>query len=186
MPEHKQEFAKAQHGTTIFGKAADGLLYPFTVDSATGAVLVSGSPITADYDTGAGTQNMPLFGIALPASGGGVAGGTATAPLRVDPTGTTTQPVSLASGGAVTETTGTITAGGTRQQALAANASRKLLIVYNDDATEVLRYRFGGNASAASAGIAPGGSLLLDVAVPTGTLDLIAATTGHKFAIAEG
>ena len=50
--------------------------------------------ITADYDTGAGTQTMKYVGIALPASGGAVAGGTSTNPLRTDPTGTTTQPVS--------------------------------------------------------------------------------------------
>lgn len=54
--------------------------------------------ITTDYDTGAGTQNLALHGFALPASGGAVAGGTSTNPLRVDPTGTTTQPVSLSSG----------------------------------------------------------------------------------------
>jgi hypothetical protein len=50
-----------------------------------------------DFDTGAGTQNQSLVGIALPASGGPVAGGTSTNPLRTDPTGTTTQPVSAAS-----------------------------------------------------------------------------------------
>jgi hypothetical protein len=48
---------------------------------------------TADYDTGAGTVTQVMFGVALPASGGPVAGGTATNPLRTDPTGTTAQPV---------------------------------------------------------------------------------------------
>jgi len=52
---------------------------------------------TADYDTGAGTDTVPMFGVALPASGGAVAGGTSTNPVRTDPTGTTTQPVSAAS-----------------------------------------------------------------------------------------
>lgn len=46
-----------------------------------------------DYDTGAGTQSLSVIGLALPASGGAVAGGTATNPLRIDPTGTTAQPV---------------------------------------------------------------------------------------------
>ena len=50
--------------------------------------------ITSDYDTGAGTQTMQMLGVALPASGGAVAGGTSTNPIRTDPTGTTTQPVS--------------------------------------------------------------------------------------------
>lgn len=56
-----------------------------------------------DYDTGGGTQNLSVIGIALPASGGAVAGGTATNPIRTDPTGTTTQPVS----GTVTSNQGT-------------------------------------------------------------------------------
>jgi len=49
----------------------------------------------ADFDSGTGTQLLPLTGIALPASGGAVAGGTSAAPIRIDPTGTTTQPVSV-------------------------------------------------------------------------------------------
>jgi hypothetical protein len=56
-----------------------------------------------DYDTGGGTRNVSLVGLALPASGGPVAGGTSTNPLRTDPTGTTTQPVS----GTVTANAGT-------------------------------------------------------------------------------
>ncbi len=58
------------------------------------SVTIPQSNNTLDYDTGAGTQTMTLWGLALPASGGAVAGGTATNPVRVDPTGTTTQPVS--------------------------------------------------------------------------------------------
>jgi hypothetical protein len=49
---------------------------------------------TSDFDSGAGTDTVAMFGVALPASGGAVAGGTSTNPLRVDPTGSTTQPVS--------------------------------------------------------------------------------------------
>lgn len=49
---------------------------------------------TSDYDSGAGTDTVTMFGIALPASGGAVQGGTNTNPVRIDPTGTTTQPVS--------------------------------------------------------------------------------------------
>lgn len=39
---------------------------------------------TADYDTGAGTATTVMLGIALPASGGPVAGGTTTNPISVD------------------------------------------------------------------------------------------------------
>lgn len=58
--------------------------------------LAAGNLVHIDYDTGGGTQNIPMVGMALPASGGSVAGGTSTNPIRVDPTGTTTQPVSIA------------------------------------------------------------------------------------------
>ncbi len=51
-------------------------------------------PETYDYDTGAGTDNVPVVGILLPTNGGAVPGGTASAPLRTDPTGSTIQPVS--------------------------------------------------------------------------------------------
>lgn len=50
--------------------------------------------VTDDYDTGAGTDTVQSIGLALPASGGHVVGGTSSNPLRTDPTGTTTQPVS--------------------------------------------------------------------------------------------
>jgi hypothetical protein len=50
---------------------------------------------TADYDTGGGTATTQMVGIALPANGGPVAGGTASNPLKVDGSGVT-QPVSHA------------------------------------------------------------------------------------------
>jgi uncharacterized membrane protein len=63
------------------------------------------SEVQIDYDTGAGTQSLSVQGIALPASGGAVAGGTSTNPIRIDPTGTTTQPVSDAGGSLTIDTT---------------------------------------------------------------------------------
>lgn len=66
---------------------------------------------TADYDTGAGIDTVTLFGIALPASGGAAAGGTASAPVRTDPTGTTTQPVNDAGGSLTVD--GTVSISGT-------------------------------------------------------------------------
>ena len=47
-----------------------------------------------DLDTGAGTQNIVGFSWRKAASGGSAEFGTATDPVRTDPTGTTTQPVS--------------------------------------------------------------------------------------------
>lgn len=68
-----------------------------TVTAALSTSVVAGaSAITADYDTSAGVQNMLMLGLALPASGGAVAGGTSTAPVRIDPVGTTTQPTNTA------------------------------------------------------------------------------------------
>jgi hypothetical protein len=63
---------------------------------ADGVKLVQ-SNVQSDYDTGAGTQSATMFGIALPASGGAVPGGTSSNPVRTDPTGTTPQPVSASS-----------------------------------------------------------------------------------------
>lgn len=48
-----------------------------------------------DFDTGAGSDPRSAFGIMIPKAGGGVLAGTSTEPLRTDPTGTTTQPVSV-------------------------------------------------------------------------------------------
>lgn len=53
--------------------------------------------LSLDYDTGVGTQAMRLVGIAIPASGGAVAGGTTTNPIVVSqasqplPTGASTE-----------------------------------------------------------------------------------------------
>lgn len=59
---------------------------------------------TSDYDTGAGTDTVTMMGLALPGAGGAVQGGTATNPVRTDPTGTTTQPIS----GSLTNISGTV------------------------------------------------------------------------------
>lgn len=53
------------------------------------AELVKLALQTADYDTGAGTDTAVMMGIALPASGGAVAGGTATNPIQVGDAGGT-------------------------------------------------------------------------------------------------
>lgn len=56
-----------------------------------------------DADSGAGTQYILGVGLRKTASGGSVEAGTSSDPLRVDPTGTTTQPIS----GTVTANQGT-------------------------------------------------------------------------------
>lgn len=66
---------------------------PVVIASDQSRVPVS-TEVQADYDTGIGTQDLSLIGLGLPSAGGAVAGGTSTNPIRVDPTGTTTQPIS--------------------------------------------------------------------------------------------
>jgi len=73
-----------------------------TVD---GTVTATTSLTTKDYDTGAGTDTAAVVGILLPKSGGSVAGGTSTDPIRIDPTGTTAQPI--------TDNAGSLTVDGT-------------------------------------------------------------------------
>lgn len=97
--------------TTNTGIAPVDVTKGLAVDlTATGqnstALKTDGSAVTQpvkteqqlDYDSGGGTANLSLVGLALPASGGPVAGGTSTNPFRVDPTGTTPQPVNPISG----------------------------------------------------------------------------------------
>lgn len=61
------------------------------------------NPRLYDLDTGAGTNYVLGASIRLSANGGSVEGGTASNPLRIDPTGSTTQPVN----GTVTSNIGT-------------------------------------------------------------------------------
>lgn len=62
------------------------------------------APRVFDVDTGAGTQYALGVSLRKAASGGSVEAGTSTDPLRIDPTGTTSQPVvgAAAQGAAVT------------------------------------------------------------------------------------
>lgn len=91
------------------------------VTSLPAGTFSNGNLVQLDYDTGAGTQNMPMVGLALPGSGGAVAGGTSANPIRIDPTGTTTQPIS----GTVTANagTGTFTVGGAEANGATATAN---------------------------------------------------------------
>lgn len=60
-------------------------------------IIVPVKVVDLDTDIG-GTDNANGVAVLLPASGGAVVGGTSTNPLRTDPTGTTTQPVSVVGG----------------------------------------------------------------------------------------
>lgn len=98
---------------------------------------------TLDYDTGAGTATTPIMGVALPASGGPVAGGTTTNPIQVADAG------------------GSLTVDGT----VTANAGTNLN-------TSALALETGGNL-ATLAGAVDGTEVQVDVltlpAIPAGT-----------------
>lgn len=87
---------------------------------------------------------------------------------------------------------GTITTGGTSQEAMPANTSRRLLLVQNHiTETEPLSVNFGSGAASTSAAgsytLDPGGSLFLaGVDCPTDAVNVTAATTGHKFTAKQG
>lgn len=65
---------------------------------------------TIDYATGGGVEETVVYGIALPGNTGPVAGGTSTNPIRVDPTGSTPQPVTGTFWQATQPISGTVTA----------------------------------------------------------------------------
>jgi hypothetical protein len=80
-----------------------------------------------DLDSGAGSQYVLGVGLRLSASGGSVEAGTGTNPIRTDPTGTTTQPVSGTFWQATQPVSGTVIVNaGTGTFNIQANASVNL------------------------------------------------------------
>lgn len=113
---------------------------------------------------------------AIALSAATLSGGTAsTSPLTV----TTT-----ASASALTDGSGTITAGGTAQTIFALNAARKYLAIQNQS-SDVLWVNFGVTAVASEPSIqlpANGGSITYESNfVPSGSVSVIGATTGDAF-----
>lgn len=90
-------------------------------------------------------------------------------------------------GGTLTDGSGTITTGGTSQQALASNTSRVYLLVQNVGDVD-LWVDFGTAAVQTQPSILlrSGGALTFEgVFVPTGTVNVIGATTGEPFVAKE-
>jgi len=86
---------------------ASGATVPVSVAATVNVRQSDGTnPVTKtfDLDTGAGTEYNLGVGLRKAASGGSVEAGTSSDPLRIDPTGTTSQPVS----GTITANLGTI------------------------------------------------------------------------------
>jgi hypothetical protein len=92
---------------------------------------------------------------------------------------------------AFTDRSGTITTGGTFQQAAASNTARTFLQIHNPEPTggTDLWFSVTGTASAAAGSggtrLAPGGTATYDVQVPSGAVSVLSATTGKAFTVKE-
>lgn len=118
----------------------------------------------------------------------------------LDTTSGVTNPTTIIpSTGSVTERSGSVTLGGTSQQMMAANTSRKYLLIQNPSTTagqniataETLFVRFGSTAATVNTGtsfeIVSGASLVMEGSfVSTQAVQVIAATTAHKWLAVEG
>lgn len=91
--------------------------------------------------------------------------------------------------GTLTDRSGTITSGGASQQVMAANASRKYLLVQNNSVA-ALWVNFTGAAVTTQPAIqlaANGGSIVMEGSfVSTEAVTIIGATTGQVFTAKEG
>lgn len=88
-----------------------------------------------------------------------------------------------------TDKGGTITTGGTAQNAIASNASRKMWCIQNDpSATEILSVRLNGTASATAGTILQAGQQACSAPgyIDTAAVSVFGATTGHRFFGFEG
>ena len=99
---------------------------------------------------------------------------------------------SVSRSGTTTDRSGAITTGGTSQQLMADNASRRYILIMNPSTeSESLFINFTANASTSAGSsleIIPGGRYERDASsyVTTEAVNVVAATTGHKFVAKEG
>ncbi len=94
-------------------------------------------------------------------------------------------------GGNLLDHSGSVTTGGTDQQVASGNISRQYLMVQNIDPAEDLWVNIGTAAGVNAAGsiqLKPAGAVIWESGmgvVPTGTVHVVASTTGHKFTCKE-
>lgn len=88
---------------------------------------------------------------------------------------------------ALTDRSGAITAAGTAQQACAANASRKILLVANPDGANTFWFRTeaAATAGAGSVQVGPGGAFVFDKVVPSGAVSVLGPVSGQPFTVKE-
>lgn len=142
-----------------------------------------------DADTGAGTQYVQGVSLRASGSGGSTEIGTAAAPVRTDPTGTTTQPVSgtvTVSQGTASSLNATVRAQDGSGNALtsAARGSERALSVQIVDAAGAQVATFGGGTQYtedAAAATNPTGNMML--AVRSDTLSAQVDANGDNVAL---
>lgn len=146
--------------------------------------------LPAAFGAGGGVK-VDGSGTALPVSGTV----TATGPLTDAQLRAAVVPVSLPAGGAMTDRSGTIAAGGTAQQVAASNAARRYLLIQNLS-NGVLWVNTTGPAAVGQPSIAlkagaaandgTGGAIVFEGNfIPTGAVSILGATTGQAFAARE-
>lgn len=140
-------------------------------------------------------RNPCYYTAANPGPGNGCIPVSSANPLpivgSITPTGTTS--VQSAVNVTPTDCSGTVTAGGTAQNAFAASATRHGFTIVNIDTTEPLWISFTGTAAASTSGSYPiaaatattfasAGSFTSPIGLGMSTaLSVVAATTGHKW-----
>lgn len=117
-------------------------------------------------------------------------GGSVTVSGTVEVANDTGNPLPTVATPAVAMSQAAATVGVASAQLLAAKPARKFLMVQNNDATANVYLNLSGAAATVEGGvkIAPGGSLLLDVATPSAAITAIAdvATAGNAVTVVEG
>lgn len=106
-------------------------------------------------------------------------------PLAADSTGLFTSP----SRGGLTDHSGSIATGGTAQDIVASSATRKYLLIQNNDPAEDMWIDFGVDAIVGQPSflIPAGGGFVMDAAfVSTDRISVVAATTSHPFTAKVG
>jgi len=133
------------------------------------------SPIrTAAGKDELGEERYPLFDSAT--------GGLVIVPTTVNVSSVASQ------AGALTNRSGTITAGGSDQQIAASNSSRHFFFFQNVSDTDMwINFGAVANADQPSILVKPNGSMRIDGSfLPSGAVHVFCATTGKSFTCKEG
>jgi len=151
-------------------------------------ITVASLPLPAGASTSAlqttGNTSIASIDTKTPALGQAAMGASQPVVIANDQTSIPVTP----GRGAVTNRSGTITAGGTAQTLAAVNASRKYLIIQNVSAGDLwINFTTTAIVGQPSVKIGPDASFVMEASfVSTELISIIGATTGQAFAAKEG